>query len=312
MSKELWVALAVVAVFILLVVILEARRAVVRRKVRQMPGAEKRKELEEELRPFGYGYDAAQDLFYSLKDAWQRKYGYCRLYDETAPSMSMILDSEPITFDYDGKHWLIEFWKGQYGMITGGEIGIYHTDREEVYIPGTFRGNFYESVPDEDCLYMAFYLKKDGKVICSRKDRHWWLTGFKLALFSEPSELSMDIKLTFPAEEMCGAFVEGMQKAGYEREELIIGPRSVFFCFERPRSQQPAAGTPALARIMQRNNKGYCRWYRLVTRDFPSTVDKLTYLRYYLPNLYATALRMGHRRDLYRDYADIQFYQDGE
>lgn len=84
-------------------------------------------ELNRDLKPFGFAYDPSQDLFYSLMDCWQRNFGYCRLYDEATATFSMIIDCEPIYFRYGGKKWLIEFWKGQYGMTTGGEIGIYYT-----------------------------------------------------------------------------------------------------------------------------------------------------------------------------------------
>ena len=81
--------------------------------------------LEEIIHNLGYGYDKWQDIFYSKLNGWQRDMGYCRLYDEVAAPMSMIIDCEPIYFEYDNKKWLIEFWKGQYGMTTGCEVGVY-------------------------------------------------------------------------------------------------------------------------------------------------------------------------------------------
>ena len=54
-----------------------------------------------------------------------------------APRFQMVTQFEPIYFDYDGKTWLIEFWKGQYGINTGAEIGIYHTDTEGKTKPKT-------------------------------------------------------------------------------------------------------------------------------------------------------------------------------
>jgi hypothetical protein len=58
-------------------------------------------------------------------DALQRNFGYAYGYDFAALGMSFILDCEPIFFDYDGKHWMIELWKGQYGLESGCEIGVY-------------------------------------------------------------------------------------------------------------------------------------------------------------------------------------------
>ena len=76
----------------------------------------------------GFDYNAEKDIFYSAKDAWQKNFGYCHLYDVSAPLFCMIIDTEPIKFYYNNKNWLISFWKGQYGMVTGAEIGIYYTN----------------------------------------------------------------------------------------------------------------------------------------------------------------------------------------
>ena len=88
---------------------------------------ERIEELNRDLKPFGFAYDYTQDIFYSIMDCWQRNFGYFRLYDEACAAFSMIIDCEPIYFNYNGKKWMIEFWKGQYGMTTGGEVGIYYT-----------------------------------------------------------------------------------------------------------------------------------------------------------------------------------------
>lgn len=54
----------------------------------------------------GYSYDRYQDIFYSNRYPWQRKYGYCRLYDEaSAPynsfigKMNAIYQQAPELFD---------------------------------------------------------------------------------------------------------------------------------------------------------------------------------------------------------------------
>ena len=86
---------------------------------------EQLRQLNDDLRSAGFAYDYKNDYFYSLKNCWQREAGYCRLYDEGAPLFNMVMDCEPITFSYRGKRWLIELWKGQYGITTGAEIGIY-------------------------------------------------------------------------------------------------------------------------------------------------------------------------------------------
>ena len=146
--------------------------------------------LNEFLRPFGYAYDPEQDVFYTIVDAWQRQMGYTRMYDEAAALASMILDSEPVYFEYDNKRWMIEFWKGQYCMTTGFEVGIYYTDKREKSNE-YFNWTLYDCADDEHMLNMEFTLTKNGKPIIERKEKHWWLAGFKLGEFSQPWELRL-------------------------------------------------------------------------------------------------------------------------
>lgn len=142
-------------------------------------------QLNQDLKPAGFAYDRRTDTFYSLMDCWQRKMGYCRLYDEAAPGFNMIMHCEPVPFFYGGKRWLVELWKGQYGITTGGEIGVYNTTLEDVHSE-KFIGTFYESISDDERLPMAFVLRKNGKPIMRRKGLHWWLTGFKLGSSLHP------------------------------------------------------------------------------------------------------------------------------
>lgn len=61
-------------------------------------------ELYKAIETAGYLYNPKQDIFYSRKNAWQRNMGYCRLYDEAEAPSGMIVDCEPIYFEYDEKN----------------------------------------------------------------------------------------------------------------------------------------------------------------------------------------------------------------
>ena len=74
----------------------------------------------------GFRYDPRQDIIYSKMYPLQRHFGYAYGYDAAALAMNAIIDCEPIFFDYAGKTWMIELWKGQYGLETGCEIGVYN------------------------------------------------------------------------------------------------------------------------------------------------------------------------------------------
>ena len=70
----------------------------------------------------GFDFDVAQKIFYTPINPWQRNFGFCELYDAAAPFTGMFYNTVRFKFDYAGKNWLIQVWKGQYGITTGGEL----------------------------------------------------------------------------------------------------------------------------------------------------------------------------------------------
>lgn len=64
------------------------------------------------LNPFRFEFNLKQDIVVSRNNAWQRDLGYSDLYDLNAPFINIVIDAELIYFDYDNKHYRLEFWKG--------------------------------------------------------------------------------------------------------------------------------------------------------------------------------------------------------
>lgn len=265
-------------------------------------------EINRDLKPFGFAYDPREDIFYSIMDAWQRKYGYCRLYDEACTLFSMVIDCEPIPFKYNGINWLIEFWKGQYGMTTGCEVGIYYTTGPNLNIPGVFNGTFYHAVRDEDRINMSFALKKKGNLMFTRSAYHWWITGFKLGEFSDPDELSMDIILDLLDRRMAYAFAEALMKIGYTNEEFGLNGRRVYVRFTKPHTSQPITRTKLTESIAQKNNRSFCDSYNKLTEAYTDTLDKLEIVRNEDPDMYGKILNMGKPRKVYEAYEQIKGY----
>lgn len=255
-------------------------------------------ELDKVIEITGYSYDPDQDIFYSDIDAWQRYVGYCRLYDETAAPLGMIVDCEPVYFDYQGKKWLIEFWKGQYDLVTGCEIGVF-TGAFDVNIPDLFKGTFYNSVEDAELLPMSFVLKKNGKPLFSREDKHWWLTGFRLGEFSEPAELSMDIQLTLSNEDMRDAFISGLKKTGYAETEFTVNDNKVSLTFDVPKSPQPVTRTPETDWIIQRKNELLCNKFREITRGKVDIRDQIKAIEEQAPEMLDKITKLGKTKRLF-------------
>ncbi len=257
---------------------------------------EKRGKLNELLAPFGFAYDGRQDIFYSRTDSWQRKFGYGRIYDEAAAPMNMIIDCEPIYFDYDEKKWMIQFWKGQYGITTGGEAGVYYLPEGILASDVLRRELIYRCVEDEDTLRIQTILWKNGRRLYYRRGYHWWLTGFVLGEYSKPKELEMDIEITLKDSVMRDAFLSGLHKAGYENGEISYLGNTVWVHFAKPHTRQPVSRVRWFSYLKQRENRRNCKLYNQVTKDYTNAYDKILALKSRAPGLYEKWERMGRTR----------------
>ncbi|OLN31510.1 DUF4474 domain-containing protein [Desulfosporosinus metallidurans] len=257
-------------------------------------------ELDNIVEIAGYSYDPKQDIFYSNMDPWQRGIGYCRLYDEAAAPLGMIIDCEPIYFEYGGKKWMIALWKGQYDLVTGCEIGVY-TGTLDLKIPGFLRGAFYHCASNDDLLQMSYTLIKNNKPYFTREGTHWWLTGFRLGEFSEPSELMMDVKITLKNVPMCEAFVIGLRNAGYSDDEFTTETdrTTVSFKFGVPHTRQPITRTPTTDWFIQRKNEQLCIKYQEITKTSTTMPDKIKAIEEQAPELYGKIMRFGKSKALF-------------
>lgn len=261
-------------------------------------------ELDKTIAVAGYSYDPVQDIFFSTMDPWQRNVGYCRLYDEAAAPLGMIIDSEPIYFKYQGKKWMIGLWKGQYDLVTGGEIGVYE-GLLDIDILGVFSGTFYKAVSNVDRLQMSYSLKKNGKTLFTREGKHWWLTGFKFGEFSEPFELQMDTVITFENVPMRDAFVSGLRNAGYSDPSFKIDENSVSFIFDIPHTPQPLTRTEKTDWIIQRKNELLCEKYQEITEPYHAFPDKVKAIEEQAPEMYEQLLMMGKNKKHYEMFIVI-------
>lgn len=246
--------------------------------------------LKELVYPFGYCFHCDSGIFSSTTDAWQKQAGYTWLYDYMAPRFQMVFDALPIYFDYRGRTWLIELWKGQYGINTGAEIGIYHAD---AIIPETdYKSTWFSCAQDHEMLDCSF-------VLCNRRNdcfhnagRHWWLTAFLVGCFSEPSALSMEATICFPNREMLSAFVDGLKRASYREDTICVKGLHVSFVFCRNITGKYNLITRFWRRFSQWKNKIFCKLYLWATRPFCCTEDRILYLYYYLPAAFRRLLRL--------------------
>jgi hypothetical protein len=263
-------------------------------------------EIQKAIEYAGYAYDESQDIFYSTLDPWQKRFGYCALFDESAAPMGMILDFEPIRFYYGGRNWLIELWKGQYDLTTGSEIGVYNTIFPNINIPGFFNGTYYNAAHEEDYLDMSYTLKKKGVPLFRREDRHWWLTGFRVGEFSHRHDLTMDVHIELENHEMRDAFVNALLKLRYT-EMNVIG-NSVYLEFDKPHSHQPMTRTLLTDWLIQMKNKQLCNIYNGVTKDCVTMQERMYLLKTKYPQLFYHVINIGKTRKFFDLFDTLLVY----
>lgn len=258
------------------------RRKKIIKKINCMCIDEKCQILDNLLKPFGYSYVQSDDIFSTRIDAWQRKFGYGAFYDKAASHFGMVINSLPVYFNYHNRTWLIEFWKGQYGINTGCEIGVYRADR--ILNENELDHTLFNSVSNEDMpdISLFFYNITQSKEIAQLSGTHWWLTAFKPGLFSIPSNLSVWSSITLASPEMAYAFYRALLKLGYSTSEIIIHRNTVTFTFG---GSTPVNGIfrRLTSYVAQFFNHLCCKVYLFATRPFSTSADRVLYLYYYLP-----------------------------
>lgn len=265
------------------------RKKKIIKKVCSMCCDEKCNIMNEIIEPFGFAYLVSQDIFTSRIDAWQREFGYCTLYDDTAYHFNLVFDSLPVYFDYKGRTWLVEVWKGQYGINTGGEFGIYYADH--ILKEKEYKNTLFHSVSNEDMPKLSFNLFRKGIRIADVCASHWWLTAFSMGRFTNPSDLHMQANITFPNREMARSFVKGLFNAGYNEKDICVCCNTVTFCFSCSPHRHGFFRCLRI-RLAQWSNRFWCRVYLFVTRPFCLSLDRLLYLYYYLPPIFRKTFRV--------------------
>lgn len=267
--------------FLLFLLLIGCRIFLILRRIQRMDCVQKTKVLNDLLEPFGFHYFPEIDIISSTLNAWQRDFGYTSLFDYSAVHFNMVFDCEPIYFDYQGRTWLLEFWKGQYGINTGCEVGLYYAD--SILEPSErFKASFH-SVTDQDLLPMKLKLFRNDSTLFSFHQTHWWLTGFRMGIFSQPEALTLCVTLTFPDSEMLLSFIGGLTELGYHLCNLSLSGLTISVPFKNPLTAQSRHVQLFSAAFAQWKNRLFCKLFRLVTWPLTNTADRLLYLYFLLP-----------------------------
>lgn len=167
----------------------------------------------------GYLYDPTEKCFYTASDPWQRIVGYNEIFDIFSEVAFIDFDTVRFKFNYKNKNWMIQVWKGQYGLLFyGAEIGVYNK-------PADRKVAHYDSVKDNERLKisMDFYEYKKslfGKAEWKKQfsrpyDYYWWCTGFIPGnRDGEFEKLRVDARITAKDYDMLSGLTAAIKKAG--------------------------------------------------------------------------------------------------
>lgn len=263
------------------------------KKVMALSIHEKNAILDTLAKPLGFLYEPIEDIFATRLDAPQKIFGYTHFYDLSAPYFNMIFDYETIFFDYNSKTWLIEIWKGQYGISTGCELGIYCSDT--ILSPNEYKSELFHAVDANDMLNISLQLNQISPhnqqltELAYQTQKHWWLTVFKPGIYTKPENLSLSVGIRFNNYAMLHSFYESLLQTLPHIPCRITG-LSIYFNY-RKSNRQYTVPRRLLRKFALTSCHLYCTLYNFITRPFSSCGDKVLYLYHYLPFLVRRMLR---------------------
>ncbi|MBR5562419.1 MAG: DUF4474 domain-containing protein [Clostridia bacterium] len=179
------------------------------------------------LSSMGYNVFGSKPYIYNDdKDpnSLQKDFGYNPSYDLGASLIDFKIETEKIDFEYDGKQYRIQFWKGQYisGDIgtVGGEVGVYTRPKDSV-------GEHYNCPAEDDWLKMemtVFWDEFNNGEYLPQLTRHydyfWWATGFVDGRLDENKncdKLRILCRITFESDEQAIEFDKAMANNGFAK-----------------------------------------------------------------------------------------------
>ena len=174
----------------------------------------------------GYEYEAGEFLIRtSALESWHRRLGYHIFFDMLAPVSGTNIDTLRFPFEYNGRDYMVQIWKGIYFLFANGaEIGIYEKPKG--------RPIFWDSLDTEMDISMKVY--RDGEMLFDYGTQHsWWLGGFRIGppyAQAASRNLGMTGSIAFEDPAMLEAFLASFEK---NKDSKITGKaQGMVFSFE--------------------------------------------------------------------------------
>lgn len=173
----------------------------------------------------GYEFNVKQFTSQASSNSWHRAMGFNRLYDIGAPLLGFYLDTLRFPFRYEGRDYMLQFWKGYYIASNGGEVGIYEKDPDTSFFWDTSE------------LYLDFTMQvyQGERQLFDHSQNTWWSTGFLIGnVFNTPLLPARKLRLTgtilFEDQGMLDAFLLSFEQ---NRSGTMSGyADGLLFCYD--------------------------------------------------------------------------------
>ena len=157
----------------------------------------------------GIDYVSAQQMMTTAPYSYQRALGFNIFYEMIGPLVGFHTETATFPFDYNGKDWKIQLWKGSYYYVSnGGEIGLYEREKNVLI--------FWD--PSDTELGMSLKIYKNGVLDVDYPERpSWWICGvhygnpFLLPVVSA-DKLHMTGTIRFKDQAMLDAFLVSFEE----------------------------------------------------------------------------------------------------
>lgn len=159
----------------------------------------------------GFNFDMKNMVVYAVLDCWMRDFGFCAEYDLFCYMTPFFAyHTRRFKFDYAGKEWMVQVWKGRYVIANGAEVGVYNRAPEKF-------GSYYDCAENEDMLNMSLSVFHGDELLLNREEQeHWWINGFRLSqnIYSA-KDLTIRFTMEMKDEAMLKAFTDAVDNNMY-------------------------------------------------------------------------------------------------
>lgn len=172
-----------------------------------------------------FEYDGENSIIFATQNYWDKKIYESDIYNNISQQPCMSSDYEAVKFESGGKKYLAAFWKGQYYLSSGGEIGIYMLDSSGEYVP----------VDGTEGIRVKLALHASGVKLAEKETQGGWLTMYKIGINTPKRSLKLDITINFSDKDMLESLAAALSSLKYT---ATVNENAISFQLTTPKLKQ--------------------------------------------------------------------------